>query len=268
MKAVNTYSVSQLSKLAEISVRTLHHYDQIGLLVPNRRSDNGYREYNNRHLVLLKQILIYRALDFSTEAIKKLLTSQGDDLLAALGSQKQQLVERQQQLQNMINSIEDSMNNLSNANSNSNTGNSNFDHLYDGIPKEKAEQWSQMSRDRIGNEKFEQRMQQAGSKIKPAQAKDMNQQSDAISKDMAALLDQPITSETVQAVVQRHYDMLVQMYSTMHDDFKGLPREGYTQMALKFVTIEEMKQARDAYAEGTAEHLSEAMVYFAEQNLQ
>ncbi len=263
IKAVKTYSVSQLSKLAEVSVRTLHHYDQIGLLVPNRRIDNGYRQYTNQHLVMLKQILIYRALDFPIQEIKTLLGSQDSDLIAALCNQKQQLVDKQQDLQNMINSIEDTMNNLQSSNLQTN----NFDHLYDGIPKEKAEQFEQAVRAKMGDEKFEQRMAKTGTKFSPQQAKNMNEKSDGISKDMAALLDQPVTSDTVQAVVQRHYDMLVDMYKAASEDFAGLSRDAYTQMALKFVTIEQMKQARDAYAVGTAEHLSEAMVYFAEVNL-
>ncbi|KAA3622214.1 MAG: MerR family transcriptional regulator [Bacteroidetes bacterium] len=54
---MSKYTVKQLSKLAGVSVRTLHHYDQIGLLKPSFRSDKGYRYYEREQLLILQQIL-------------------------------------------------------------------------------------------------------------------------------------------------------------------------------------------------------------------
>ncbi len=58
------YTVKELSTLAGVSVRTLHYYDQIGLLSPARIAENGYRQYDNAALLRLQQILFYRELDF------------------------------------------------------------------------------------------------------------------------------------------------------------------------------------------------------------
>ena len=88
MADAKVYSVSQLSKLAGVSVKTLHYYDHKGLLVPMRQLDNGYLTYSQKHLVILQQILIYRALDFSIEAIKNLLNAKSQDLHQALLEQK------------------------------------------------------------------------------------------------------------------------------------------------------------------------------------
>lgn len=63
------YSVKQLAQLAGVSIRTLHHYDQIGLLKPERRADSGYRYYGKPELLRLQQILFYRELKYPLKQI-------------------------------------------------------------------------------------------------------------------------------------------------------------------------------------------------------
>ena len=65
------FTVKQLSNLAGITPRTLHHYDAIGLLRPTRIGENGYRYYGEDALLRLQQILFYRELDLPLEEIKK-----------------------------------------------------------------------------------------------------------------------------------------------------------------------------------------------------
>ncbi len=62
-----SYTVNQLATLAGISVRTLHYYDEIGLLKPSSVGGNGYRYYEDVALFRLQQILLYRELDLSSE---------------------------------------------------------------------------------------------------------------------------------------------------------------------------------------------------------
>jgi DNA-binding transcriptional MerR regulator len=57
---MRTYTVQQLARMAGVSVRTLHHYDQIGLLKPGARTDSGYRIYGEKELIRLQQILFYK----------------------------------------------------------------------------------------------------------------------------------------------------------------------------------------------------------------
>lgn len=98
-----SFSVSQVSQLAGVSVRTLHHYDQIGLLTPLRRQDNGYRCYSERHLVKLQQILLYRQLDFSLEQIRDMMQAPDFDALSALQQQHALLLSKLDATQQMIN---------------------------------------------------------------------------------------------------------------------------------------------------------------------
>ena len=88
------WQVSEVARLAHVTVRTLHHYDEIGLLVPSDRSDAGYRFYSADDLARLHQILLFRELDFSLEAIRKMLEEPAHGRLEALRDQRELLSER------------------------------------------------------------------------------------------------------------------------------------------------------------------------------
>lgn len=67
------WTVKQVSQLIGLTVRTLHHYDQIGLLKPASVAKNGYRYYNQENLARLQEILLFRELDFPLKDIQQLL---------------------------------------------------------------------------------------------------------------------------------------------------------------------------------------------------
>ncbi len=67
------YTVKQLATLAHLSVRTLHFYDETGLLKPAHIAKNGYRYYGEKELLRLQQILFFRELEFSLEEIRKMI---------------------------------------------------------------------------------------------------------------------------------------------------------------------------------------------------
>lgn len=69
------YSIKKIAKLAGITIRTLHHYDTIGLLKPAYCNENGYRYYQEEQLLILQQILFFRELGFKLKDIKKVLYS-------------------------------------------------------------------------------------------------------------------------------------------------------------------------------------------------
>lgn len=66
--------VSEVARLARVSVRTLHHYDEIGLLTPTERTEAGYRLYSTADLERLQEILFYRELGFSLDEIRELMS--------------------------------------------------------------------------------------------------------------------------------------------------------------------------------------------------
>jgi MerR family transcriptional regulator, thiopeptide resistance regulator len=79
MEATTAYSVGDLARLSGVTVRTLHHYDRIGLLVPSGRSAAGYREYSTDDAERLGQILAYRACGLELAEIGSLLSAEGTD---------------------------------------------------------------------------------------------------------------------------------------------------------------------------------------------
>ena len=95
-------TVSQVSALTGVSVRTLHHYDAIGLLKPSRITEAGYRLYDGFALERLHSILLFRELGFSLEEIRQILDDPGFDPMEALEKQIALLEEKRARLEAMI----------------------------------------------------------------------------------------------------------------------------------------------------------------------
>lgn len=90
--AHRTYTVSQLARLSGTSVRTLHHYDEIGILKPASVGENGYRHYGREEMLRLQQILVHREFGMSLGDIRDLLDRQGLDRLSMLREQRERIV--------------------------------------------------------------------------------------------------------------------------------------------------------------------------------
>ncbi|CAM5456684.1 MerR family transcriptional regulator [Streptomyces abikoensis] len=104
-----SYSVGQVAAFAGVTVRTLHHYDEIGLLSPGGRSHAGHRRYGDEDLDRLQQILFYRELGFPLDEVALLLDDPGADPVEHLRRQHGLLTERIEQLQRMATAVEHAM---------------------------------------------------------------------------------------------------------------------------------------------------------------
>jgi len=102
-------TVGQVAELVGVSVRTLHHYDEIGLVRPSARSSAGYRSYSDADLSRLHQVLLYRELGFPLEEIATLLDDPSVDALAHLRRQRALLDERIDRLHRMVAAVEQMM---------------------------------------------------------------------------------------------------------------------------------------------------------------
>ncbi|MFF6997839.1 MerR family transcriptional regulator [Streptomyces sp. NPDC008313] len=103
------YSVGQVARFAGVTVRTLHHYDEIGLLVPGERSHAGHRRYGDGDLDRLQQILFYRELGFPLDEVAALLDDPDADPRAQLRRQHSLLTARIEKLQRMAAAVEHAM---------------------------------------------------------------------------------------------------------------------------------------------------------------
>lgn len=95
-------TVNEVSKLTGVSVRTLHHYDEIGLLKPTSITEAGYRLYDDTALERLQHILLFRELQFSLKDIKDILDSPDFDRNKALEQQIEFLTMKKEHLENLI----------------------------------------------------------------------------------------------------------------------------------------------------------------------
>ena len=103
------WKVGELAELAHVTVRQLHHYDEIGLLVPSHRSPAGYRLYTEPDVQRLYQILLYRGLGFTLDVIAELIDN-GAGRAAALRAQRELLLEKRQRMDAVIRAVDRALN--------------------------------------------------------------------------------------------------------------------------------------------------------------
>jgi DNA-binding transcriptional MerR regulator len=102
-------TVGAVARLAGVTVRTLHHYDEIGLLHASGRSEAGYRRYEDADLDRLQRILFYRELGFGLEQIKDVMVDGGADAVGHLRRQHAMLLDRVGRLKRMATAVEKAM---------------------------------------------------------------------------------------------------------------------------------------------------------------
>lgn len=102
-------TVGAVAKLVGVSVRTLHHYDEIGLVVPSDRTPVGYRTYSAADVECLHQVLTYRELGFSLTQVQEIVSADSVDAMAHLRRQRELLDERIERLHRMAAAVEKMM---------------------------------------------------------------------------------------------------------------------------------------------------------------
>jgi DNA-binding transcriptional MerR regulator len=102
---MTTWTVGQVAELFGVTVRTLHHYDEIGLLTPSERSRAGYRLYADADLVRLQQVVVYRRLELPLDEIAALLDG-GGDAVEHLRRQRATVLTRLDELSGLVSAID------------------------------------------------------------------------------------------------------------------------------------------------------------------
>ena len=208
------YTIKQLSDLAGISPRTLHYYDEIGLLKPATHGDNGYRYYGEDCLPRLQQILFFKELDFSLEEIQAILAQPNFDVVQALQVHRQALLERVERLNRLIQTIDKTTLHLKGQKT------MKKKEYFEGFSEEKQKEYEKEIRQKYGEKAFEGVTD--WNSYTPEQKKRIIAESDAIYTDIAAVMDRGYASPEVQQIIARWHQHLRYFYEPSTERLLGL----------------------------------------------
>ena len=238
-----SYSISETAKLTNISVRTLHYYDQIGLLSPSMVSETGYRYYDEFALEKLQQILFYRELDFSLKEIAQIMTTSNYRKEDALIRQRELLILKKKRINKLISLLD------ANLEGESKMSFQEFD--MSEIETQKAK-YAKEVEERWGNtEAFSQSKARTDS-YKAEDWKQITEEADAIMREFAQNIHQAPESEVPQRLVKKWQTFITQTYYECTDEIL----EGLGKM---YVADERFQHNIDKFGEGTAQFMSDSI---------
>lgn len=211
------YTVKQLSDLAGVSVRTLHHYDAIGLLVPASVGKNGYRYYDEASLLRLQQILFYREIGLELAQIKEVLDSPDFDLMAALQSHRAALQERISRLRQLVRTVDSTMQHLMGKEVMSKK------QLFTAFSDKKQKHYERLARLEYGPELVDESIRRWNGYSK-AKRQEILAEGGAIYADVAKAIEAGRAPESaeVQAILIRWHDHLRYFYEPRLEILRGL----------------------------------------------
>ena len=235
--------ISEVAKLTGITVRTLHYYDEIGLLKPSEITEAGYRLYSREDLEILQQILFFRELDFPLSQIKEIMNNPNYDKEEALKKQKELLIQQRQRIEGLIKLIEKRI---------EGDNNMSFKEFDMNEIEENKKKYAKEVKERWGTSKAYEESEKKTSSYNKEKWGDINQETSEIFKGFAELRNSDPGSEEVQEVVRRW-----QKYIT--DNFYTCTNEILSGLGLMYVEDKRFKENLDKNGEGTAKLMEEAI---------
>ena len=238
--------VKEVADLVGISVRTLHHYDEIGLLTPDEITESGYRVYSDENLETLQQILFFKELGFPLKKIKEIIYSPSFNRKEALEVHHHLLLEKRKQLDKMIETLEKTIRHSKGEIQMTNKEKfEGFDFSHNPYEQEARERW--------GDKAVDDANQKAKNMTKFDQEK-FNE----IYRNLATLRHFSPDSKEAQAAIEEWYVFLNKLGDYSLDAFKGLGQ--------MYVDDVRFTKNIDQFGEGLAEFMCDAMVVYADTN--
>lgn len=231
--------IKDFAKACGVSVRTLHYYDEIGLLKPSFVDEwTGYRYYDENSLLRMQEIMFYRELDFSLKNISQIISSPYYDKEKALSQQKKLLVLKKERLEKLILSIDDAMKGKVVMNA---FDNSEFEKYKD----EAKEKWGNTTAYAEYSEKSKNYGKDKFSSISGEMA-------EIFGKFNRAMKNSDADSDEAQILVKELQDYIT-------NNFYTCTKEILSGLGQMYVYDERFKNNIDKAGEGTAEFVSEAI---------
>lgn len=250
------YTVTKLAKLSGVSIRTLHWYDEIGLLKPAYYGSNGYRYYEEEQLLILQQILFFRELGFELKLIHKILGRNDFDKTVALRSHRMVLLKNLERTQKLIKTIDKTIKHLEGIRKMKER------EIYDGFDKEKQKEYEQVLIDRFGD-KVKETFAECEQNVKNWTKSDWDKSSkefDEICKKLAELIEKRVStnSKDVQSVIRQHYKWLKKFWTPTKETYSGHGQ---------LIVETDLRKPYEGYHPQMPEFIAEAIRIFAKNEL-
>jgi MerR family transcriptional regulator, thiopeptide resistance regulator len=250
------YTVKKLAAMSGVSVRTLHFYDEVGLLKPAYLGANGYRFYEEAQLLTLQQILFYRELGFELKQINAILNRPGFDKVAALESHRKVLRKNLAATRKLIVTIDKTIEYLKG------TTKMKSQELFVGFSPEQQAKHEQYLINRFGDCMTE-GIAESKKKVKnwtKAKWEESGAAFSEICKDLVALMGRQRSADSreVQAVIRRHHQWLQQFWTPTRASYAGHGQ---------FIVDSDLRKAYEAYHPHLPEFMAAAVKVFAEREL-
>ena len=250
------YTVKQLSRLSGVTVRTLHFYDEVGLLKPAYHGANGYRFYEEAQLLALQQILFFRELGFELKHIKRVLRRSDFDKALALKSHRKVLRQNLARTQELIKTIDKTLAHMKGKQKMKPA------ELFRGFDEKKQAEYEKQLIERFG-EGMRDGIAQTRRKVKDWTKADWERSGkewDRICTGLVAAMKRKATvgSAEVQGFIRSHYEWLKNFWTPNRESYAG---------HAQFLVDSELRKAYDKYDPALATFMAEAMNIFAEREL-
>ena len=254
-----TYAVGELARLSGVTIRTLHHYDSIGLLRPASVGGNGYRLYGREELLRLQQILFHRELGLSLGDIAAVLDAPGFDRLEALRRQRERLLEETDRHRRLLGTIDRTIAELEGERTMRDID------LYKGFAPEKQAEYEAYLIERYGEE-TRLRIDRGKARMAAMTPDQMQAHMDALAAvegDLAGACKAGIAADdaVLDPLLARHHAWVAAAWD-------GAPsRQAYAGLGELYASHPDFAARYDALAEGLAPWLARAMAAFARRTL-
>ncbi|MBN1189717.1 MAG: MerR family transcriptional regulator [Dehalococcoidales bacterium] len=244
------YSVKQMAKFSGLSIRTLHFYDQKGLLKPCGYGTNGYRKYGQKELIRLQQIMFFRELDFKLEEIKDILDRPGFDITGALRDHRRLLEEKIDRYRRLIETVHSTILKIKGDQEMSEN------EYYTGFSREQQEKYREEIRQKYGTKALDESEQ----RMKSWSKQDftiVNRESDRIFSAIKDKIEEGYDSPAVQEEIKKLYNWLNRFYECDLTMLRGIG-----QMYRKHPDFARMYRTR--YHENMPVFLCKAIEYYCD----
>lgn len=250
-----TYTVQKLANLAGVSVRTLHYYDEVGLLKPTSVARNGYRQYGESELLRLQQILFFRELDFPLDDIKRIMSSPDFDIRRALLDHRAMIELKKKRLAGLIKTIDKTLTRLE---KNEPMNEDALKEAYDTFGEETIKKYAEEVKQRWGHTDAYKQSMERYAKMTKDDLEKYKKDADVFMRAVAEVADQGPASPAMQEKIAQHFDALRTWYEPNFEMYRGLAR--------MYVDDPRFTAYYEKYKPGLAKVFSEAMLRYADQN--